>query len=409
MKRLTYVTGQPWSASGAPSIHVDRVCSGLSLLGWEVEVIQPGPGAVTTAKPYSSVSINVPAFCRVVTFQLLVVPVLIRTFLRKRPAVLYIRQETCLILPVIVASVFRVPIVLEVNGHLLLESVQRGHKLDRLLIRFGMLQFIEAVNVKHAEAIVAVAPGIREYLRSRYPWAETRISVIPNGVDRTVVPITCIQASGSFCVGYVGALESWQGLAYVVEAASLIKARIPNISFLFVGDGKEKSSLMALAQALQVQDKVMFVGAVPHSQIAEYLSRMDLCINYPVRARGGLASPMKIYEYLVAQRPVLSADVVGLREEFGTSAAYVDAENASALAASIEYFATDEVAFMSLQSAAVNASKSIRSWDDVADDVALICERIASFQLPLPLRPVKVQHSGTGPLPLTSWTYVCFG
>jgi glycosyltransferase involved in cell wall biosynthesis len=375
MKRLIYVTDQPWSASDAPSVHVDRVCSGLSSLGWSVELVLPQSESVTTARAYRSTPVRVPRFWRAVTFQIAATPVLMLAFLRRPSAVLYIRQSTCLALPSVVAALFRVPIILEVNGNLRLETSQRHSKLDRFLHRIGVLQFIEAVNIRLAKEILVVAPGIRELIVNRYPAISSSIEVVPNGVDPAVKPAGRVKPADRFCVGYVGALESWQGLDYLIQAARLVKARVPGITFLLIGDGKEKASLRAQARDLDVDNSVEFVGAVPHHEVGSYLSQMDLCINYPVRARGGVASPMKIYEYIAACRAVLSADVAGLREEFGAAIAYVEAENPAELAAEIERLATDRAALASLQLRAESAAKSVRSWSDVAVEVSVICER----------------------------------
>lgn len=376
MKRLIYITDQPWSTSGAPTIHVDRVCTGLCSQGWSVDVVHLKPEVAVTQKPYTSIPINVPRFCRAITFQFAIVPVLMLAALRNQPRVLYVRQGTLLALPVLASSLLRIPFILEVNGHLLMEATQRGNKLDRLLLKLNVLQLIESINIRNAKHIVAVAPGIGKYLATRYPEAGPKISVVPNGVDRVIDSADYSTSSDGFCVGYVGALESWQGLEYLIRAAGLIKKRVPKVDFLIVGDGMEKEKLLALAQSLGLDNEVNFVGSVPHARIMHYLRRMNLCINYPVRARGGLASPMKVYEYLASRRPVLSADVTGLRAEFGTSIEYVNPEDSSALADKIEHLYTDRTALESLQSAARIASQSIRSWSDVARDIALLCDQV---------------------------------
>jgi hypothetical protein len=60
MKRLSYVTDEPWAVSTAPAIHVDRVCRGLAAPGWGVEVVQPGSAPRDDARPYVRVGLSLP-------------------------------------------------------------------------------------------------------------------------------------------------------------------------------------------------------------------------------------------------------------------------------------------------------------------------------------------------------------
>jgi len=98
MKRLRYVTDEPWTVSTAGAIRVDRVCRGLAAPGWGLEVVQPGSAPRDDAWPYARVRLRLPGFLGAVTFQLAVIPPLIQTFLSRGPAALYVRQGTCVVI-----------------------------------------------------------------------------------------------------------------------------------------------------------------------------------------------------------------------------------------------------------------------------------------------------------------------
>jgi hypothetical protein len=60
MKRLSYVTDEPWAVSTAPAIHVDRVCRGFAAPGWGVQVVQPGSAQRDDAWPHVRVGLRLP-------------------------------------------------------------------------------------------------------------------------------------------------------------------------------------------------------------------------------------------------------------------------------------------------------------------------------------------------------------
>jgi glycosyltransferase involved in cell wall biosynthesis len=53
---------------------------------------------------------------------------------------------------------------------------------------------------------------------------------------------------------------------------------------------------------------VIFAGEVPHARVPDYIGSGDICI-LPERARA--SSPLKLFEYMSCERPVVAFDVKG--------------------------------------------------------------------------------------------------
>src|SRR5262249_1694708 len=85
--------------------------------------------------------------------------------------------------------------------------------------------------------------------------------------------------------------------------------RVPGLRVLIVGDGPGRADLQALARELGMSERVRFLGAVPHAEVADYLAACDLlCAPYePVDAF--YFSPLKLAEYLAVGRPVVASAV----------------------------------------------------------------------------------------------------
>lgn len=49
----------------------------------------------------------------------------------------------------------------------------------------------------------------------------------------------------------------------------------PNVDFIIGGDGAKKLTLEEMAEREQLQDRIEFVGAVPHSKVRDVLTRVS--------------------------------------------------------------------------------------------------------------------------------------
>jgi glycosyltransferase involved in cell wall biosynthesis len=76
---------------------------------------------------------------------------------------------------------------------------------------------------------------------------------------------------------------------------------------LVIGDGPERPRLEALARAENLDALTTFVGAVPHDDVPRYLSALDVAAVTYGTGQGYYFSPLKLFEYLAAARPVVAA------------------------------------------------------------------------------------------------------
>lgn len=92
----------------------------------------------------------------------------------------------------------------------------------------------------------------------------------------------------------------------IVKAVSLIK----DLRFIvhFVGDGSELESVKKLAKQLNVDDKVVFHGRHPQSDVLHFYEIADVCIlTISNKSLSGLTPPAKLSSYMAASRPIIAA------------------------------------------------------------------------------------------------------
>lgn len=122
----------------------------------------------------------------------------------------------------------------------------------------------------------------------------------------------------------VGHLIERKGHHLVIEAMS----ELPEYELLIAGDGEEMPRLKKLANDLNVSDRVTFLGAVPHNQLATIYSAADILVL--ASSREGWANVL--LEAMACGTPVIATNVWGTVEVVAAPAAGMLIEERSAQA-----------------------------------------------------------------------------
>ena len=116
-------------------------------------------------------------------------------------------------------------------------------------------------------------------------------------------------------VAYAGHLYPWKGVDVLLEAL----ARLPGTRGLIVGGHPAEGDLGRLqhgAARLCIAERVQFTGLVEPGAVAGYLSSAHVLVlpNTATRISERYTSPLKLFEYLAAGRPIVASDLPALRE-----------------------------------------------------------------------------------------------
>ena len=189
--------------------------------------------------------------------------------------------------------------------------------------RYRVSRALESFALKRADAITTICEGLRGDIVARGIPAE-RITVIPNAVDAQTfqfgVPADAqlrsrLRLDGATVLGFAGSFYAYEGLALLLDAVALMRARHPALRVLLVGGGPQEQSLKDQAQRLGLQDAVVFTGRVPHSEVQRYYELIDVLAypRLPMRLTE-LVTPLKPLEAMAQGRIFVASDVGGHRE-----------------------------------------------------------------------------------------------
>ena len=290
---------------------------------------------------------------------------------RDRPDIVFTRDLGVAAFLAGLPELIRPPVVYESHGYapdvaLALPSLvatavaPSARKLRRLAKR-------EAAVWQRADGFVTLTRALADDMAARF-GTRPRVAVVPDGVRIDQVP-SVAAPSGRPIVAYAGHLYAWKGVDILLEAL----AALPDVDGLIVGGHEREPDLArtkALAQQLGVAARVTFTGLVEPPQVRAWLARANVLVlpNPASAISSRFTSPLKLFEYMAAQRPIVASDLPALREVLSPdeNAVLVTPGSAPALAAGIRRVLDDPALATRVASRALDTVTDF-SWNRRAE------------------------------------------
>ena len=187
----------------------------------------------------------------------------------------------------------------------------RGSDISLIPIYFVLRHMIKW-SAKGSAGLITVCQALKDSLVS-LGIEDQDVTVLRNGVDlQKFKPVAnrdelrkSLSIKGTTLLS-VGHLIHRKGHHLIIKALE----DLPNVSLLIAGDGVEESNLKELAKKLQFQDRVRFLGSIPHDQLVQYYAAVDMLIL--ASSREGWANVL--LESMACGTPVVATKVWGTPE-----------------------------------------------------------------------------------------------
>lgn len=222
-------------------------------------------------------------------------------------------------------AAIKIPTVFDMADDLA-EMIKQSPQLPSILRPFGYY-FGNSMIRKNIEISHKITVT-NELLMNSYNLSNKNVEIIPNGVDtksfkKQINAKNELDFRG-FTIGYVGVLREWVDLSKIFLAIKKLK----DIKIIIVGkEGKFKENKI-LAKKYDIEDQVIFTGMVPYYEVPKYISAMDVCI---IPFKNNLIShnalPLKLFEYMSCERPVISSPLKGVKEVAGNYVLYANSSD----------------------------------------------------------------------------------
>jgi O-antigen/teichoic acid export membrane protein/glycosyltransferase involved in cell wall biosynthesis len=227
----------------------------------------------------------------------------------------------------------------------------------------------------YADRIVFVTPGLRDALTAGKKSLLAKSIVRQNAVDAArfsggdgaLTRGKLDLSSDAFTLGYAGRfkpMESDKGVSFLIESLT----RLTDVHLILVGGTPtEVADAHREANAREVASRVHVVPHVPVDTLAGYLAAADVLAYVPPARDEFLAtetSPMKLFEYQAAGKPVIVSDLPALRATLvsDSSAELIEPGSMSDFVAAVERIRANRAVYESKAHAAALVARE-NTWE----------------------------------------------
>lgn len=197
------------------------------------------------------------------------------------------------------------------------EMIKTSPQIHNLLKPIG--GFIGDLAMKKNIHISTKVSYTTDSLRSSCGIPSNKSELIPNGVDTELFrkypsddTKKELGINNAFVVGHVGVLREWIDLEPLFIAVKQLSEKF-DINLLMVGGGVGYKGALKLAKKYGLLKNAIFTGTVPYTQVPKYISCMDVCIiPFKLDAVSQNSLPLKLFEYMACEKPIISTRVEGI-------------------------------------------------------------------------------------------------
>lgn len=193
---------------------------------------------------------------------------------------------------------------------------------------------------------------LKEMLLARHVPAE-RVIVVPDAVDLSAFDAVRERPEDLrkrfnlppyILIGYAGRLKTMgeeKGIPELLEAFSVIKKEFGNAFLCVLGaESADRERYADVLSDLRITGAVRFIPRVGPTEVPKYLKAFDVLVApFPDTPHYRDAmSPLKIFEYMAAGRPIVATDLPSVREVLSEkNAVLVEPGSPESLAKGIRY------------------------------------------------------------------------
>lgn len=118
---------------------------------------------------------------------------------------------------------------------------------------------------------------------------------------------------------FMGFLYDFAGLKELAIELGKNKARYPNIKLLITGEGDAYEALKSIQKKYNLENQLILTGRQKYTIMPDLIGASDVCILPAYKHEVIMQDivPIKLYEYMAMQKPVIATRLPGLVAEFG--------------------------------------------------------------------------------------------
>ncbi|MFC0582686.1 glycosyltransferase family 4 protein [Micrococcoides hystricis] len=281
----------------------------------------------------------------------------------------HVRSTYLIAIPAIIAArQLGLKIVYEVSGlwELVYQESEPSYSLHK---RAPFGEYWETLAVQYADEVLTMNAPMTDLLLERGADPQ-HLNLAPNAVDTRQFTPSYSTLRTTPRIGYIGSIVAYENLDLLVRAVKVLRDEGLRFDVRIIGDGNAATHVRSLISRVGVDDVISMPGRIPHDQVAEEYTKMDI-MAYPRKSTlaTDTVTPLKPFEALAMGKAVVVSDVPPLREIAGdgTRGLVFQANKVYALADALRTLITDWELREELGKAGRQWVEQERSWSTVVD------------------------------------------
>ena len=313
-----------------------------------------------------------------VPLDLLLACTALRRALAGRYDVIHSHEEGAAI-GLVLSALLGIPHVYDMHSSLPQQLTNFAYSRSRVLR--GILTLFERVAVRRSKVVIVICPELQRLVEDLQPDAVPILienapgagDVVPSGRAAIIRAEFGFTASTPVIV-YTGTFEAYQGLDLLFAAAARVASSRPDVRLLVAGGRPEQvEAARSEASRLGAGHVVVFAGERPSAEIPAFLEAADVLVS--PRSRG-TNTPLKIYQYLRAGRPIVATRLLTHTQVLDDAVAVLTEATPEAFAEGILRAISDREASKRMGERAAHLAATKYSYEAYLDKTRLVVGRL---------------------------------
>ncbi len=233
-----------------------------------------------------------------------------------------------------------------------------GHTFMRNLLHIPY-KYVAKNIFEKADYVVSVSSHEKNLIAKKFKVSAQKIVVIPDGINQAEFPLMKKEQSDKKMILYVGRLENYKGVDYIVKVLPLVD---DDIQLEIVGKGPHRNSILSLVNRLGISNRV---------RLSQDLSRQELLNKYSEASLFVLLSKYEAFGIVVAE--ALASGTPCIVTNSSALAEWIDNKNCFGMDYPIDLGKLADLINRTINLSV--ESPEIPSWDTVVERLIMLYEQ----------------------------------
>jgi glycosyltransferase involved in cell wall biosynthesis len=187
------------------------------------------------------------------------------------------------------------------------ELFSEGPELQGRNFVKGFWRNLEKFLLPKIKKTYTVSNSIADFYNAKYKINMGVVRNIPL-LEKKGIKVNVKFPTANKTVLYQGVLNPGRGIKPMIKALHLLK----NVDLIIIGYGKVEKELQLFVKDQLLENRVHFLGRVPHDELFNYtkLADIGMVLEEPLGLSFEYSLPNKLFDYIHAELPIISSNLI---------------------------------------------------------------------------------------------------